>query len=340
MPKIKKTKSGSYHTTVYIGKDAAGKRKYKSITADTQREVRQLVAKARMEGVPAVCTYDSLTLAQAYDRYISSKSNTLSPSTLREYTRASKHDFPVLLPYKLNQLSSEVIQTAVNEIAATDSPKTVRNKLYFLKTVLAAYNPDLKLRIKLPQRIKPRPKLHTEETIKLLLENADEHLRVPIMLAAFGGLRREEICALTPDDFNSKGVSITKAKVRGEHGYVIKPPKTEAGDRFVPLSKAVIKEAKQWKHFGMDPGKLTDRFCKLKKQLSIEATFHKLRHYYGTMLIIKGVDLLTACSYGGWEDPKMLMEIYAHARRNEKTDSKVISIYSGFITESRNKKTS
>ena len=335
MAKITKTTTGKYHTTVFIGYDATGKRKYKSITARTKNELRKLVDKYRTEGV--ALPYEALTLAQAYERYINSKSNTLSPSTLREYTRASKKDFPDLLPYRLDQLSNEMIQTAVNEISAKDSPKTVRNKYYLLESVIKAYRPELTLHIRLPQKIKKKVHTFGEKDIKKLLENADERLRVPILLAAFGGLRRSEICALTPDDFTDKGVSINKAKVRGEGGYVIKPPKTEAGYRFVPLSKSIIKEAKAWKFFDLSPDSINTAFHDLRIKLAIPATFHKLRHYYGTQLLIKGVDLMTACSYGGWDDPQVLLNVYAHEVRTKKTDNKVISIYSAFDQKKRKK---
>lgn len=328
MSKIKKTASGNYHTTVFIGYDAAGKRKYKSITASTVREVKKLVAKAITDGVNV--PYEALTLAQAYDRYIDSKSNTLSPSTLREYKRAKEKDFPELLPYQLNQLSNEIIQTAVNEIAATNSPKTVRNKYYFLSTIIKAYRPDLKLNVRLPQKKKAKIHTHTEASISLLLEHADEYLRVPILLAAFGGLRRSEICALTPEDFTDKGVNINKAKVRGAGGYVIKQPKTEAGYRFVPLSSDLIKQCKAWKYFNLNPDTLNKGFQNLRIRLGVPATFHKLRHYYGTQLIRQGVDLMTACSYGGWDDPNVLLKIYAHETRTKNTDNKVISIFTAF----------
>lgn len=334
MSKIKKTASGNYHTTVFIGYDAAGKRKYKSITAPTVREVKKLAAKAITDGVNV--PYEALTLAQAYDRYIDSKSNTLSPSTLREYKRAKEKDFPDLLPYQLSQLSNEIVQTAVNEIAAVNSPKTVRNKYYLLCTILKAYRPDLKLNVRLPQKKKSKVFTHTEESITILLEHANDYLRVPILLAAFGGLRRSEICALTPDDFSADGVNINKAKVRGEGGYVIKQPKTDAGYRFVPLSKDLIKQCKAWKHFDLNPDTLNKEFQDLRIRLGIPATFHKLRHYYGTQLIRQGVDLMTACSYGGWDDPNVLLKIYAHETRTKNTDNKVISIFTAF--ESSEKK--
>ena len=39
MAKIKKLPSGSYNSVVYAGKDADGKRLYKSFTADTRADV-------------------------------------------------------------------------------------------------------------------------------------------------------------------------------------------------------------------------------------------------------------------------------------------------------------
>ena len=328
MSKIKKTSSGKYHTMVFIGYDAAGKRKYKSITAPTVREVKKLAAKAITDGVNV--PYEALTLAQAYDRYIDSKSNTLSPSTLREYKRASKNDFPKLLPYQLRQLSNEIIQTAVNELVEKNSPKTIRNKCFLLCTVLKEYHPDLRLNIRLPRKKKTRVITQTDNTIARLLLYADEKLRVPILLAAFAGLRRSEICALTPEDFTAEGVSITKAKVRGEGGYVIGPPKTDAGYRTVPMDKALLEECKKWKYFGRNPDTLTKNYISLQKKTGVTATFHKLRHYYGTNIIISGVDLMTACSYGGWQDPQVLLKHYAHDKRTKETDNKVISIFTAY----------
>lgn len=332
MPTIKKTASGNYHASVFIGM-ANGKRKYKSITAPTKHEVKRLIAEATTNRATE-STYSALTLAQAYERYISSKSNTLSPSTLREYRRSAKNDYPELKQYRLSELNNELIQTAVNELSAVSSPKTVRNRYNLLASVLKAYAPNLKLNIRLPQRIKPTVHIHTEETIHLLLTHADERLRVPILLAAFGGLRRSEICALTPEDFSDNGVHITKAKVYGENGYVIKQPKSNAGYRFVPLSKEIIKEAKSWAFFGINPDIINNAYQTLHINLGIAATFHKLRHYYGTQLLRQGVDLMTACQYGGWEDPNVLLKIYAHATRTEQTDKKVISIFSAYKTAS------
>lgn len=49
MAKIVKTKSGKYHTKVFCGFDARGKKIEKSITAPTIKEVKRLVALATIE---------------------------------------------------------------------------------------------------------------------------------------------------------------------------------------------------------------------------------------------------------------------------------------------------
>lgn len=122
MAKIVKTKSGKYHTRVFCGFDARGKKIEKSITAPTIKEVKRLVALATIEEPR---TYNNLTVREAYERYIDSKANTLSPKTLKEYRAAVERDFPLLLNLRLYQIKNEMIQTAVNEISATCSPKTV-----------------------------------------------------------------------------------------------------------------------------------------------------------------------------------------------------------------------
>ena len=325
MAKITTTKSGLYTTQVFIGRDLNGKRITKRITAKTKRELKMLEAKLKTSRTDP--TYSSLTLGEAYDRYISSKANVISPSTLREYRRAADRDFPLLLPLPLSQLTNEIVQTAVNEIAAVNSPKTVRNKYYLLESVLKAYAPDLRLNVRLPQKIKCNPYIPTEDEVLRLINAADDFIRVPVLLASMGGLRRSEIAALTPADFSDTGVVIDKAKVRGENGYDIKPPKTAAGYRFSPLSRDVIREALAWKYFGTTPEKIEKRFHALAQSVGVPVTFHKLRHFYCTELLTQGFDPKTICLYGGWESVAMVFEIYGHAMQSRETDQKVVNIF-------------
>lgn len=85
MAKAKKLPSGNWRVNQYVGKDANGKRIYKSFTASTKKEAEYMAANYTLNGDHEQKPPAELTLAEAYDRYIESKSNVLSPSTIREY---------------------------------------------------------------------------------------------------------------------------------------------------------------------------------------------------------------------------------------------------------------
>lgn len=335
MAKIVKTKSGKYHTKVFCGFDARGKKIEKSITAPTIKEVKRLVALATIEDPQ---TYENLTVREAYERYIDSKANTLSPKTLKEYRAAVERDFPLLLNLRLSQLRNEMIQTAVNEITATCSPKTVRNKYYLLESVLKAYAPDLTLSVRLPQKIKPEEYVPTYSDVRRLLDAANEKTRVPILLAAFAGLRLSEICALTPNDITDVCVIVNKAKVDGEYGFAIKQPKTNKGYRNPPLSPDIVKECRAWRYFGISPNTLSNNFRRLRDQVGVPIHFHLLRHFYAASLIDKGLDMMTIMTYGGWESIEMVTKIYGYVMRDRQKDNRVVSIYSDFKQNQKQKK--
>lgn len=169
-------------------------------------------------------------------------------------------------------------------------------------------------------------------------------MRVPILLASAGGLRRGEICALTPDDFNHFGVNISKAVVMDRnHKWVCKPPKTKASYRFVPLPKDIIDQALQWEHFQISPNVLDDHFRKLKRSLPIpDLRFHELRHYFASELHAQGVPDQYIAQIGGWESVEVLQKIYQHTLRDKETEmsDRIIDIFSkNFTTENKAKKT-
>ena len=92
MAKAKKLPSGKWRALVYDYTDSNGKRKYKSFTAETKKEAEFLAADYSLNKKMRSSTH-SITLYDGYTRYIESKNNVLSPSTLREYKRQQKHDY-------------------------------------------------------------------------------------------------------------------------------------------------------------------------------------------------------------------------------------------------------
>ncbi len=329
MAKAKKLKSGNWRVLVYEYTDENNKRHYKSITAPTKKEAEYMAADYSLNRKDS--SYEDLTLLQAYERYISSKSSVLSPSTIAGYERSKRNHFQALMPMKLSKITSKLIQTAVNELSADHSPKTVRNAHGLLHSVITAYRPNFQFNTTLPQRIKPDYIIPTTEEINKLLALANDTIRLPVLLASNGGLRRSEISALTPEDFTDLGVTINKAAVLDkDRNVIIKTTKTIAGTRFVPLPKYIITEAKKWKYFGLPPTMIDNRFISLVKKAEIpHTTFHKLRHYFASELHAQGIPDQYIAKIGGWESVDVLHNIYQHTLRDKQQpmEEKIINIF-------------
>lgn len=333
MAKAKKQPSGNWRVQVYDYTDAKGKRHYKSFTADTKKEAEYQAAEYLLTATRgAAPTYENLTLGEAYDRYINSKTSVLSPSTIRGYRQSRDNQFKELMPVKLSKITPELIQTAVNELAADHSPKTVRNAHGLLSAVLAAYFPRLQLKTRLPQRVKQEPYIPTAAEVRTLIAAAHDRARLPLMLAAYGGLRRSEICALTLDDFSDLGVSVSKAVVYDdEMNAVQKTTKTYAGTRFVPLPSEVIAEARNYKYFGMPPATVSTWFDRTLEKTDLpHFSIHKLRHFFASELHAQGIPDKYIAEVGGWETVEVLHQIYQHALRDKQSEftNKITNIFS------------
>lgn len=328
MAKAKKLKSGNWRVLVYDYTDEYKKRHYKSITASTKKEAEFLAAEYVLNHKEKM--YEDISLKEAYNRYISSKSAVLSPSTIAGYERLMKNHFQKLMPMKLSKITAKHIQIAINDMSVDHSPKTVRNAHGLLHSVIKTYT-DLDFKTTLPQKIRPNYTIPTTTDINKLLAVANERIRVPILLASQGGLRRSEICALTPDDFSELGVTVNKAAVYDKNNrVVIKTTKTTAGTRFVPLPKNVIEEARSWQYFGCTPTALSNQYHKARKKADIPLfSFHKLRHYFASELHARGIPDKYIAEIGGWETVEMLQRIYQHTLRDkqEEMSEKIINIF-------------
>lgn len=333
-----KLPSGNYRVRVLDYIDANNKRHFKSFTATTEKEAEYKAIEFEINNKNCIknIPYSELKLEQAYQRYIDSKSAVLSPSTIVGYKRYMKNHFKTIMPIKLKDLNQEIIQIAVNEMALTHSPKSVRNSYGLLSAVLSTYYPSLKPNIRLPQKVAPEYVIPTTADINILLNNADSFIRVPILLAAFGSLRRSEVCALTIDDILDDVVKVNKAAVYDENRQiVIKSPKTKAGRRFVPMSSEMIAEIREWKYFGCNPSNIDYAFSRLVKNSNIpKFSFHKLRHYFASELHAQGLPDKEIARIGGWETLDTLHNIYQHSMRDKHTEfnNKVIKIFSNNLS--------
>lgn len=323
MAKAKKLPSGNWRVRVYAGDDETGKKIYKSFTAPTKKEAEYMASEYLMTGKKKAASAGDMTLREAYERYIDSKCNVLSPSTVREYKSCANRDLQELMPMKIKDLTQEDVQRAISRMAIDHSPKSVRNAHGLLSSVLGAYYPEFQLFTRLPQKKKSDTVIPTEAEVNALLKASEgKHLHRAILLGAVGTLRRSEICALTKADIRGNGVMVNKAMVMDENKqYVIKTTKTTAGTRFVELPKYVIDELKavpDERVYNYSPATLTNKFVLLtEKVLGKKFRFHDLRHYSASVLHAMGVPDLYIMKRGGWDSRETLDRIYQHILTDE-----------------------
>jgi len=86
----------------------------------------------------------------------------------------------------------------------------------------------------------------TADDIKATLDalKGTEH-ELAIRLCCFG-LRRSEVCALTPEDLDNNTLHISKAVVKDKNRqYVVKTTKTTASDRYVVIPSDLAVQIRQ-----------------------------------------------------------------------------------------------
>ena len=273
--KVEKTKSGKYRIRVIIGHED-GKPIRKSFTHHDRKHLLSIAHSY------ADAHRDSrrVTVGQAMDAFIRAKKPVLSPSTIRAYTSLAKtlkaeHGCFCAL----SDVSSRDYQALINSLVKKgNSPKTIRNINGFLSAVLKYHGERLPV-VNLPQRVKPDIHIPDEQTIKNLYDQVKgTRLEVPLALAVFG-LRRSEICALSPDDVTGNIVHIHQAAVYGADKAIhVKNPKTYTSDRRIRIPDTLADKIRE-QGFVCDytPAGLSHAFNRI---CGGAFRLHDLRHFF------------------------------------------------------------
>lgn len=331
MAKAKKLPSGSWRCLVYDYTDANGKRKYKSFTeSDPSAAGRRKCEMRAAEFAASKNKTNSgtmpMTLEKAWEEYIELRSNVLSPATIREYKSSKKNSFKSLMNKNIYDITQEDVQNEINKISEKASPKTVRNKHGMISAVLKQYRPDFVLMTKLPQKVKPDLYIPTDADVKKLISSIedDEDLLLAVLLAAFGPMRRSEICGLEVSDISNGVAHVQRAVVLNDNReWVVKGTKSVAGDRYIPLPDFVIERIvnKTGRLVNLHPNNITDRFEKVLKRNGLpHFRFHDLRHYSASILHAMGIPDAYIMQRGGWGSDAVLKNVYRHALEDKETE--------------------
>lgn len=311
-----------------IGKGADGKYHYKRFTghSNTSEEKALEDAKKQAERWKALHEGDSptesMTIRQACESYIASKDSVLSPATIRGYWIIVNNRLSGIMNVNVSDITQIQIQREMNAEAKKYSAKTVHNDHGFLASVLSMFRPDFTLHTRLPQKQQKAPHVPSNNEIETLMkqiESSDCELYKALLLAAFGSLRRSEICALTYDDISGDVISINKAMVPDKNNeYVIKhTTKSDAGTRLVTMPHDIILKLRYYSESDMivqhNPRSVTHRFRTAIQRAGLEHfRFHDLRHYQASILHAMGVPDQYIMARGGWKTDTTLKSVYRH----------------------------
>lgn len=265
-----------------------------------------------------------LTVGEAIDRYIESKDAVLSPSTIRGYKQVREFDLQDIMNIQLSALTQEHIQRAINKMAKTKSPKSVRNAHGLLSAALTEFLPNMALRTTLPQKQKHEISIPTTEEVNFIAEKAKgTRFELPFLLAAWMGLRTSEIKGLTWDCVQGDMLHIKQAIVEGENGPVLKSTKTYSGNRKIPIPKYIKELIEQQPHndeyiVHYTKNSLYNHFRRLCKRYDLpHYRFHDLRHYQASVMLALGIPDKYAMERMGHASTNMLKTVYQHTMKSK-----------------------
>lgn len=327
--------SGSIRYQLYIGMGPDGKRQYKSFTGKTKGEAKRLAEQWQQEHSKQPLNASNPSFSEAAEDFLAHRSKTLSPSTLADYRRRVawiEREYPQFAKTHMSAMSSELVQDLVNSMTQrrkevyalrqqgrqSDKPlssKSISNYYGLIATILSAQGIELRA-IKLPQKSKAQLNIPENEEVKKLLEIIKgTELEVPVLLAAWGPMRRGEICALRMEDIDGNDVHVCRSMVlTPEKEWVVKLPKTISGDRHITYPAYVIDLIREHGYiYQGNPDTLTKRFTRTLQRHGLEHfRFHDLRHFAASFQIALGIPPEYVMERGGWHSPGT-MQRYVHA---------------------------
>ena len=313
MATAKRLPSGRWRIRVYLGKDPSGKDVYKSFTGPTKRDVERTATTYVAENRFVTSVYD-MTVKAALERYIKAKTPVLSPSTIRGYRVYQRSYYDSINDKKICQLVSEDMQMFISSLVGTVSAKSVSNIYSLLLSSVTMFRPDAVFRVTLPSKKKVRKSSPSDADVKTLFLQARPELQLCIALAAFGSLRRGEICALKHCDVTGQSVYVHADMVVDENNeYHYKEiPKTSDSIRTVLLPQEVIDLIPDGVDdefiVSVNPDALTSRFRRLRDRLGINVCFHDLRHYFASIGVVLGIPDRYLSEFGGWRNESSVMK--------------------------------
>lgn len=277
---IRQRSDGRYEYRYAAGKKADGKFIYKSFYAKTEKELRRKIKEYNDDRTKYTVKVEATTFRDYAEFWMRTvKYPILKPVSYDRLEQTYNAVCNYIGWIQLGSVSTEDIQSMINDLSATKAYSTVKKHYEFVKGVFQyAYNsqkitfdpcPAVQLPIERNMKVKTKkteilPEDITEKMYEfnntLRLSNNQFFKHMPVLLLILNtGMRIGEALALEWSDIDFKNntlrvnKTLTKAKERDDSGSVVGKnkktfsdiTKTESGNRLIPLNDMAVSLLKQ-----------------------------------------------------------------------------------------------
>ena len=330
MAKAKKLPSGSWRALAYAGKNAAGKRQYKSFTAPTKKQAEFLAAEYAAKRKKAATA--SMTVGEAIDRYIDSKDGVLSPTTVNGYRNLRRYHLGGIMDIPLDRLTREQVQVEINAESKQHSAKTVSNAHGLLAAAVRMFAPDLVLHTTLPRKVKPLKRdLPTAEDVIRAVRGIPAEL--PVLLAMCLCLRMSEVRGVRKSAVEGDQLRIERVIVTVNRQHIEKElAKTDASRRYVALPPRlrdmIIASGNEY-ITTLTARAIYGQFVNAMRKAGCDGIrFHDLRHISASDMHAQGITDRVAAERGGWAGTQTMQQVYQHSFSDDrKKADKIMADY-------------
>jgi integrase len=313
---------------------------------DAQRELTRLLNAADTNMLPEP---SAMTVSEYVDTWLIG-AHSLSPKTLERYQELADCQIrPYLGPVKLQKLTPEHVQQWHGKLIGKGlSPRTVGHAHRVLRLVLqcAIKNHTLTRNVATvhaaPKAEEREIEILTPDQVAAVLAALNGHPLYPVVsLALATGMRRGELLGLQwrDIDLDTGTVRVERSVEETRSGLRIKPPKTKRGRRNITLPSESVAMLRAYKLkqlelrlalgvgniapdtvvFGtiegglMRPRNLSKSWWRVRTTLRLQdVPFHAFRHSHASLLIRKGVDVLTVSRRLGHANASITLNVYGH----------------------------
>lgn len=343
---IQEISKGKALLIVNIGSGKNRKRRVKTVTYKTKRELRNMYDdfEAEVKKVP----HNEITVKQLVDNYIRKKSALgIKATTIRGYRTCAQRLDSLLGGFSADSLTTYQLENFValnvDKSFKGYSPKTIANTISLLssayedaiRTGQLSHNPCRN--VTLPKRDRKEIEVFSEDEIRRFvqaLESERIDYKVGYKLCLFCGLRRSEVLGLKEENINleERTISIVRTRHRVNGELVEQDPKTARSRRTLALPEFLVSDVAELleaRHsfqyeqspyliqdgFGneMNPSSFTRQIHLIEEKAGLpKLSVHGLRHTFASMLNSQQIDIARISAELGHSNISTTLNVYTH----------------------------